>query len=276
MLLVLSSSTAATPLARNKMKNIFNKITAFSITILFVILTAALTLAADSDQWRKDKLCGLQLPQLTETKLEGCIQAFCTELPNKARLCACQKSDETGETQISLEPQVGPKKQWNVDVLPPISFGVNSFRLDSADLNGDGKDELIFGILEAQGQGMGVQYWTLWVIDGDKLSKPLQVSDYGTMSYLTCNSKHKGVHLLASKWIWGREPERGDGLYIAAQWYELGCGGLSTVSNRPGIYHRYLNSLAEERGKHMGGEKLKPVPWHSKAGTHEVVGPYPF
>lgn len=258
------------------MKNKLNKIPPFSITILFVVLTATLALAADSEQWRKDKLCGRRLPQLTETKLEDCVQAFCTELPNKARLCACQKSDETGETQISLEPKDGAKKQWNVEVLPPISFGVDSFRLDSADLNGDGKDEIIFGVMEAQGQGIGVQHWTLWIIDGDKLSKPLQVSDYGVMSYLTCNPKHKGAHLLASKWIWGREPERGAGLYIAAQWYELGCGGLSTVSNRPGIYHRYLNSLAEERGKHMGGEKLKPVPWHSKPGTHEMVGPYPF
>lgn len=245
-------------------------------TACFLFLTATLSFAANAEKWRQEKPCGHQLPKLTEAKLEGCLKAFCTELPSKARLCACLKSEETGETQISYEPKGGQKKQWSVVVTPPMSFGAESFRLDSADLNGDGREEVLFGVMEAQGNGMGVQQWKLRAIDDEKVTDEINVSDYGVMSYLTCNSKRKAAYLLASQWIWGWEPGRGEGLYIAGQWYESGCSGLYTVSDRPGIYHRYLNSLAEERGQQLDYEHAKPVLWHTKKGTHEIVGPYPF
>jgi hypothetical protein len=257
------------------MKNKFNKIKPLYITILLVVLTTTLALAAESEKWRKDKPCGHQLPGLQSVKMEGCQQAYCSDLPTGARLCACLKSDETGETQISFEPKNLPKKQWTVEVFPP-GFGADSFRLDSADLNADGREELLFGVMESMGQGMGVQNWKLWALDGNEVSNEINVADYGVMSFLTCSNDHKGALLLGSRWVSGWEPRRGEGLYIAAQWYELGCGSLSPTSNRPGIYHRYLSSLGEERGQEFGKDRPNPVQWYSKKNAHILVGPYPF
>lgn len=245
------------------------------VTILLAILSANSALAADIENWREDKPCGRQLPGLQSVKLEGCIQAYCTDLPTGARLCACQKSEETGETEISLEPKDAPKKLWTVNVIPPMSLNAETFRLDSADMNADGRDEILFGVMESQGQGMGVQHWTLWSLDENKVSNEIHVSDYGVMSFLACSANRSGALLLGSRWISGWEPERGAGLYIAAQWYELGCGGLYPTLNRPGIYHRYLYSLANMRGVELNKAQPKPVRWYSMKDTHMMVGPYP-
>lgn len=244
--------------------------------MMLVFLASASLSVAETDKWRNDKPCGRQLQGLKAVTMDGCIKAFCSNLPTEARLCACLKSEETGETEISFQPKNATKKKWNVEAVPPMSISDETFRLDSADLNGDGKEELIFGVMESQGQGMGVQHWTLWTIAGDKVSDELPVSDYGVMSYLTCSPERKGAYLLASNWIEGWEPRRGRGLYIAGQWYKSGCGGFCTVLNRPGIYHRYLYSLEEERGKELNADHAKPVPWHTKKNAHEIVGPYPF
>jgi hypothetical protein len=104
--------------------------------------------------------------------LEGCLQAYCGDLPTGARLCACRKSEDTGETQISLETKDGPKKQWIIKIDPPFSAG--SFRLDSADLNGDGREEVLFAAMNSMSLGMYVQRWTLRAFDGNEVSNEIQ------------------------------------------------------------------------------------------------------
>jgi hypothetical protein len=157
----------------------------------------------------------------------------------------------------------------------PPGFNADRFRLDAADLNGDGQEEFLFAVMESMGQGMGVQSWKLRAIDGDKISNEVSVADYGVMSFLTCSPDRKGALLLGSRWTPGWEPRRGEGLYIAGQWYELGCGGFHAASDRPGVYHRYVHSLAEERGQAFGKDRPSPVEWYSKKNAHMLVGPYP-
>lgn len=257
------------------MKNKESKIT-ISMFCIFLILSATSSLATETVTWRTERPCGQRLPSFQPTEINDCDDAYCSAIPNGSRLCACLKSEETGELIISLEPKNAPKKEWTINVIPPISVGASFdadiFRLDSADLNGDGREELLFAVKEAEGQGMGVQHWRLRAINGEKVSDELQVEDYGVMSYITCSPKRKGAYLLASRWIWGREPGRGGGLYIAGQWYELGGGDLYAVPDWPSIYHRYLFSLSKERGKALG----QPVLWHLKKDAHETIGPSPF
>jgi hypothetical protein len=257
------------------MKNQYTGKKVIWIAALLVIMAGTLAHADSPEKWREDKPCGRQLPDFQSVKLEGCLQACCGDLPTGARLCACLKSEDTGETQISLEPKGTQKKQWTIQVLPLV-FGAEAFRLDSVDFNGDGREELLFGVMVSQGQGMGVQHWTLWALDGKEVSDEIQVDDYGVMSFLTCSAGHRGALLLGSRWIWGWEPGRGSGLYIAAQWYEFAYGRFFPTSSRPGIYHRYLFSLAEERGKELNKNYPRPVQWHSKRNAHLLVGPYPF
>jgi hypothetical protein len=257
------------------MKNKISSIFILYITILFAIIATNSAIANDIEGWRQDKPCGRHLPGLQSVNLKGCIQAYCTNLPTSALLCVCQKSDETGETEVSLETKDAPKKLWTVDVIPPMSLSTETFRLDSADMNADGRDEILFGVMESQGQGMGVQHWTLWALDGNKVSNEIHVSDYGVMSFLACSANRRGALVLGSRWISGWEPDRGSGLYIAAQWYELGCGGLYPTLIRPGIYHRYLNGLANMRGAELNKEQPKPVRWYSIKNAHMIIGPYP-
>lgn len=254
--------------------------TIIRIVLLFVIafaaaLTVDLARAADSKSWGKTKPCGHHLPNLQPAKIDGCVEGYCGNLPTSARLCVCLKSDETGQTEITFEPKASPKKQWTIEMFPP-GFNADRFRLDAADLNEDGQEEFLFAVMESMGQGMGVQSWKLWAINGDEVSNEVSVADYGVMSFLTCSPDRTGTLLLGSRWLSGWEPRRGEGLYIAGQWYELRCGGLYPASNRPGVYHRYLESLAEERGQALGKDRSAPVEWYSKKNAHMLVGPYPF
>jgi hypothetical protein len=145
---------------------------AIRVAVVAIILITTSAIAGGSEEWRKDKPCGRQLPEMQPVTLEGCLQAYCGDLPTGARLCACRKSEDTGETQISLETKDGPKKQWIIKIDPPFSAG--SFRLDSADLNGDGREEVLFAAMNSMSLGMYVQRWTLRAFDGNEVSNEIQ------------------------------------------------------------------------------------------------------
>ena len=120
----------------------------------------------------------------------------------------------------------------------PLSFGTELFLLHHVDFTGDGKKQLLLGILSSQSNGMGVQYWTVWAIDGE---------DYGTMSFATRAKQESACNLLVSRWISGWEAKRGNGLYIAGLWYQLSNGEFLPNSERPSIFRRYSSEPCRVR-----------------------------
>ena len=246
--------------------------------ILKLVISAALltvissfAFAGSSEEWRKDKLCGRRLPHFQAVTLKGCLEAYCAVVGD-SRICACKESENTDEIHIILEYKGEKEAKWTAKVMPFI-FGPESFRLNEADLDGDGNKEFIFAALWTQSNGMGIEYWTLWAIDEGQVSKPIEIQDYGTMGYLTSAEDDKNCQLLVSRWLDGWEPERGSGLYIVGRWYIYSNGEFSPQFDRPAIYRRYLYRLERLRGESLS---KKPLLWYKSSETHQVIGPHPF
>ncbi len=246
-------------------------------TIFFncLLLLSTSILAATPNGWRNEKPCARSLPPPQPTQISSCLQAYCSPLPMGSRICVCLKSEDTGQATVSIESKNLAKKEWDIE-LNVAHFGPSGLKLDAGDLDGDGKDEVLLAIMETESQGIGVQRWKVWAIDENNISEPISMEDYGTMGFLTCNTNRREALLLRSQWLEGWEPRRGDGLYMAAQWFELSSGELTPVRDWPGIYRRYLNSLAKVRENNFVQNKSKPVLWYSSPSVRIITGPYPF
>jgi hypothetical protein len=264
----LLNKTAKRPWAHLPMTKIIMKLV-ISATLVTVI--ASFALASSSENWRKDRLCGRRIPDLQAVSLEGCLKAYCATI-NDLRICVCKKTKDTDEIQLTLEYKGAIKKQWAAKVMP-FMFGLEVFRLDAADLDGDSNEEFLFAAMETQSNGMGIEYWTIWAIDEGHVSKPIEIQDYGTMGYLTSPEEGRGCQLLVARWQDGWEPERGAGLYIVGRWYVFRNGEFSPRFDRPAIYRRYLISLERLRGESLS---KKPILWYKSSKAHQVIGPHPW
>jgi hypothetical protein len=254
-----------------------------AITVLCIIIFLALcghlsppdAMSGERELWRKDKPCGRRLPDLKPVTMQSCLDACCLEIPGTVRFCACQKSKDTGETQMLLERTGLPPQEWISNVFP-LSFGPESFRLDAVDLDGDKKEELLIGAMTLQSMGMGVQYWTVWAANETSISEPIEIEDYGVMGFPTRAQEENRCYMLATRWIEGWEPGRGAGLYLAGRWYKYVHGEFSAVYDRPAVYHRYLYSLQDARGESFSKDHPEPLIWYASKKAHALVGPYPF
>ena len=239
------------------------------------------TLAGRFDEWRRDAECGRRLPNLLHpTTRQGCDAAYCTEVPPDPRICACLSEKEPTGIQILFEYPSGViKKPWITNEVSYVYFVTESFRLDAVDLNGDGKDELLFGAMSSQSNGIGIEYWTVWAIDEGQASDPIEVQDYGTMSFATRPHSSRSCQLLVSRWINGWESSQGPGKYIVGRWYQFSkgegrSGGFFPRFDRPAVYQRYRFSLQQLRSE--ANESGKPLLWYASKKTLPVVGPYPL
>lgn len=259
------------------MKNLIKTPNALIPFAMLLTLSGNTARAGESDAWQKDKPCGQKLPAFqSAAALPGCLKdAYCAQAPGEIRVCACMKSDESGETLLTLEQKGVTKKQWSIEIML-MSFGAESLRLDEADLDGNGTNELLLGVMGSQSNGMGVQYWTVWSIAGEQVSEPLQIEDYGTMGFATQSQQGGACQLLVSRWIDGSEPGRGAGLYIVGRWYRFTAGSFFADSDRPVVYRRYLSSLERLRLEYLESQPQKPLLWYTGKETVPVVGPYPI
>jgi hypothetical protein len=238
-------------------------------SLLFITNTAS---ANPTEAWRTDQACGERLADFQATTLKACIRAFCATLPDHTQLCACEKEDANDVMEVE-RIAVNGQKTFLLKTTIPFSFGAESFSLHSVDFAGNGKNQLLLGILSSQSNGMAVQYWTVWAIDGDQVSKPIEMEDYGTMSFTTRAKQESACNLLVSRWISGWEAKRGNGLYIAGLWYQLSNGEFLPNSERPTIFRRYSSELERQREQALYQQGTKPILWYKSRDAHRLVGP---
>jgi len=237
------------------------------LSLLCVSLDSAATVAGFED-WRHDKPCGEKLAEPVQMTTAECETELCITISDKSQVCACPTVDDEGVTRMTYKENGEVRLRWDSLLYP--SGDTSAFRIDAADLNGDGEDELVIGTRSAVSDGMAVEHWSVRVLSREHLSEPLDVEDYGTLSFLTSNGKQ--CRLLEARWIEGWEPVRGYGLYLVGRWMELSDGDFMDTFNRPMIKRRYLRSLEQQRSQ---GDQ-KPVIWFNGPGASPIVGPYPF
>ena len=193
---------------------------------------------------------------MAAASLEGCHRAFCATTP-VGRLCACVKDEHT-EFQLQ-------KTAWRSQRIPPMGGDAGHFRLDRV---GDGT--LFFAMMTSESVGIAVSDWDVWAIEGQNVSKPIEVQNYGTFSFATKPSTGACL-LLAARWHTGWEPGRGHGMYVAGSWYAIENGRFERVEDRPAIYRRYLSGL--ERARYDAEERNQPLTWFRAATP--AIGPRP-
>jgi len=228
---------------------------------------------ASPEDWRNEKECGKRLPIPIKAEIAGCQKAYCIKLSESSRICSCLPSIEDDEGNILIERSGKIVERWKARLYP--SADEYSFRVDSAKLTDNGEEDLLVGAMETQSNGMGVQYWTVWAVTKTGISKPLDIQDYGIVGFLTRPRGEKVCNLLATRWMEGSEPERGDGLYLVGRWFKLIDGNLTPHFNRPVIYRRYLLSFQQQRNNDMSADQPKPLLWFHNKKTKAVIGPYP-
>jgi hypothetical protein len=241
-------------------------------------MAVAFSVGAESDvgrgAWVSDVACGTELPAMVAANLASCERSLCGDAnPIISRVCACLKNEDTGAAEIRIDSK-GQSRNLATSVMPP-AFESSSFRLFKGDFVGVGGSQVLIAAMNTWGNGMGVEGWSLWVVDADSVSEPLEVEDFGVMSFLTSTAGSSRCKVFGSRWANGWEPKRGHGLYIVGQWYELLENHLFRSGSRPVLYRRYLFDLEAARGKALSAEPRRALPWYKSALTRRVVGPYP-
>ena len=145
-------------------------------------------------------------------------------------------------------------------------WSLTGFRVFDADLDGDGHPERIIANNDAVSNGLGVTYWTLYVLqDEEGRAVPasiIPVQEFGAEggSFAESNS---GLVLWATEWLQGPDPsgQRDEGLYFVGRPFRFSNGCLVPAPDLPLRARRFLESFAQERAR--TGDVTAPVHWLS-------------
>jgi len=236
-------------------------------------LGARLSVAAS---YLEDEPCGQDLGWPSQSLVQNCSDAYCIHATAMLLVCSCRRDPPPADEGLSADIVVrdGDREiqRWTEDFSLPSAPG--TFRVSVADVDGDGRDDLVVATLNAISNGMAVEYWTVCAISGRASSAPpacVGVEDYGVMGYLTHGPGEHACLLLQTTWRWGTEPGRGNGLYLVGRWLRYSGSGFVPVTWRPILARRYLFSFQDERSS-----SSKPLAWLRNRTTRSVSCPDPL
>lgn len=232
--------------------------------------------SAAGDAWRADVPFGRTLDAPHTAARPGCAAAACVALLDGGDVCAC-KDAATGDLRLVVARAGTEHVAWPIE---PMLGEVTAFRVALADLDGDERDELVISVLDMVSNGMAVQSWTTCVLDGRDPSRPracVATDDVPFFSLPTRaahgETRPRDRHLLAARWRWGREPRRGDGLYLVGRWLAFRDGALVDDPRRPAVARRYLYRFAAQRGDVIENARTAPIAWWQDPTTRALRCP---
>jgi FG-GAP repeat len=232
-----------------------------AITVLIMLSASGAVTAADFGA------CGVE--RASSWLLD---RAGATCLSATATVTICEEIADTVGVTISVRRGDRELRRWRG--ADGISFQRN-FRVLVADLDGDGVDDIAIATHNETGNGMAISYWTVCAVDGKSLTAPpacVDVEDYGSVSYFIKGPGSAGCLLLQAEWRRGKEPKRGEGLYLVGQWLRYDRRRFVGEPSRPLIARRYLFSFESELRLH--GDM--PHAWFLDPGTRTVTCPEPL
>ncbi|MCF1717080.1 hypothetical protein L0U88_20740, partial [Flavihumibacter sp. RY-1] len=94
--------------------------------------------------------------------------AYCVKNADSSQVCACLPSIDSDEARITYEKNGAVILQWNASIYPPAV--ASALRVDRADLNSDGKEELVIATMLSTSNGMGIEYWEVRILFKDQIS----------------------------------------------------------------------------------------------------------
>lgn len=200
--------------------------------------------------------------------VEGYERGHCVTLPKSIRICKLLSEDKD---TFLVENERNAVGTWAGNTF----LGETSdFEVLTGDLDNDRKPELIVVNHDGTSNGLGVDYWTIFIFPDPEFrnfTQPLtfSVEEYGSFGTFVASGGR--VNILTTSWVSNEDPKhrRGWGTYLVGQWWRYQSGELRPVLERPIIARRYLFSFERERGN---TDKLDRIPfqWLSHPSTESV------
>ncbi len=230
---------------------------------LSLILVLASLLSANANAYQMNKCANVSIEKPTvKPHADDDFDTYLADVPNNSVNCKKGMMVEMGGAQIwrCRIDYEKPYKDWESAFLvlkngkeifkskDEVMAGMyETFYSIKADLDGNGKNENIVALWNAQGNGLGVNTWTLYVFDQNWIQKgkAIETRDWGPNSFV---AKKKGCDILITSWAEDFSKKRvGDG--YKGVFYSYDANGPFKAKNRPILMRRLYDSFDIERGE---------------------------
>jgi hypothetical protein len=200
--------------------------------------------------------------------VEGYDKGHCVALPKSIRICKLLSDDKD---TFLVQKDGKALGTWPGDA----SLGETSdFQVLTGDLDNNGKAELVVANHDGTSNGLGVDYWTIFIFpdpEFHRFNPPLtfSVEEYGSFgTFVTSGGR---VNILTTSWVGNEDPKhrRGWGMYLVGQWWRYQSGKLRPLVDRPIIARRYLFGFERERWNTVNLDRV-PFQWLSHPSTEPV------
>ena len=243
------------------MKLKFEKALVVGVALLFPLCHATMS--------QSKGLVLARRPQLTT--LPAFREAHCTVTSRQIRICKAISDDAS---LLIIQRHGKQIASW-----PASSFIADTadFQVLEADLDRDGRSELIVANHTGTSCGMGVRYWTIYIFPDPEFRGPqdpltFDATDYGARG--TFVAHRDGIRVLTTRWLGSEDPQgkRQMGLYLVGQWWRYQSGQLRPVTT-PLLARRYLQGFANTRARSLGhwdNDSRAPYLWFSNRWTETM------
>ena len=200
--------------------------------------------------------------------VEGYDKGHCIALPKSIRICKLLADDK--------DTFLVQKDGKNLGSWPGNAYlgETSDFEVLTGDLDDDRRPELIVANHDGTSNGLGVDYWTIFIFPDPEFhhfTAPLtfSVEEYGSSgTFVTSGGR---VNILTTSWVGNEDPKhkRGWGMYLVGQWWRYRSGELRPLLDRSIIARRYLFGFEKERNETTRRDPI-PFQWLSHPNTESV------
>lgn len=184
----------------------------------------------------------------------GCIKGVFVDAGEGARLWRCAASFDEGTdipedapTHAFLLERPGQELIETPDSLMAGRLG--SFDLIGVDLDGDGIRERVLAAWNAQGNGIGVNTWTIRIFTRDwKLLKQFdEVLDWGDGHLAAAPKGRAGCDIAVTSFVESVDRRGREGVSYEARFFALRAEKVLPADDRPVLLRRYDRAFERQR-----------------------------
>ncbi|BCB18226.1 hypothetical protein OCUBac02_11200 [Bosea sp. ANAM02] len=238
--------------------------TSQGLHLRFALLAALLIPATAEAALRPCRDVSFSRPTVQEARQEaltptpangmGCVRGVSVAAGDGARLWRCAASFDDGveipenapEHAFLLE-RTGRKLIEMPDSLMAGRLG--SFDLITVDLDGDGTRERVLAAWNTQGNGIGINSWTIRVFASDwtLLKQFDEVLDWGDGHLVAAPQGRPGCDIAITGFVESRNRQGREGVSYEARFVALRAGRLVPADDRPTLQRRYDRTFERQR-----------------------------
>ncbi len=127
-----------------------------------------------------------------------------------------------------------------------------SFEIISIDLDGDGDSEHVLATWNSQGNGLGINRWTVRIFSSDwrLMSTHREVLEWSPRNLVLAPASRRGCDLTLTSFIESRDSRGREGISLEARFLRFDGGEMLPADDRATITRRYDRRFEAERNAH--------------------------